>query len=202
MAGVLRFHDECGLQYALFVLKRRKHRTFYKKMPPAGQAGRNNPGGGRRHGHPIKAARTAALCRVFSVVQGKDRPYRGTVPEGGTGRRRGSRNKMLSPRKGIPWAWHEQGTGTLHPQPNIILFLYIPQHLGGLRNFFIRHISISFPNRLQKDTMLLSRAYLRFFGCAFFALWDAGISRCSGAVRRPSSLENCLTKFQDWRESK
>ena len=32
--------------------------------------------------HPIKAARTAALCWVFSIVQRKDRPPGGAVPQG------------------------------------------------------------------------------------------------------------------------
>ena len=32
--------------------------------------------------HPIRAARTAALCWVFSIVQRKDRPSGGAVPQG------------------------------------------------------------------------------------------------------------------------
>ena len=114
---------------------------------------------------------------------------------------RGSRNEMLSPGKGTPWAWHEQGMYSRYPRPDNIYFLYIPQPQGGLRNFFIRHISISFPNKLQKYTMFLWRAHLGFFGCAFFAISAVGICRRSEAARRPSSLENHLTKFQDWRES-
>ena len=39
-------------------------------MSLAGQVTQNHLRGGRRHGHPIKAASTAVLCRVFSVVQG------------------------------------------------------------------------------------------------------------------------------------
>ena len=30
---------------------------------------------------------------------------------------------MLSPRKGIPWAWNRQGTDSRHPQQDIIFFL-------------------------------------------------------------------------------
>ena len=41
------------------------------------------------------------------------------------------------------------------PMAEYHIFLYIQQPQGGLRNFFIRHISISFPNRLQKNTMFL-----------------------------------------------
>lgn len=66
---------------------------------------------------------------------------------------RGSRNEMLSLRKGTPCAWHEQGTYSRYPRPDNIDFLYIPQSITrGLRYFFIRHISICFPIRIQKDT--------------------------------------------------
>ena len=104
--------------------------------------------------------------------------------------------------KGTPWAWHEQGTYSRYLRPDNICFLYIPQSIPrGLRHFLIRHISIFFPNGLQKDTLFLLRAYRTLCRCAFFAPWNAGIGCRSGAVRRPSGLENCLTKFQDWRKS-
>ena len=49
---------------------------------------------------------------------------------------RGSRNKMLSPRKGTLWPLHGLGTDFRHLQTNIIFFLYIPQFLPrGLRAF-------------------------------------------------------------------
>ncbi len=133
------------------------------------------------------------MLGVF-YVQRKDMPSDGTVcktflweaPAGC----RGSRNKMLSPRKGIPWAWHGQGTDSRHQQQDIIFFQYIPQFLPkGLRTFFVRHISIIFPYRLQNGTMILRQTHLEFFRCAFFALLAAGISRRSEAVRRRFSLE-------------
>ena len=43
--------------------------------------------------HPIKAARTAALCWVFSIVQRKDRLSGGTAPQG------------------FPGGWHRQAAG-------------------------------------------------------------------------------------------
>ena len=55
--------------------------------------------------HPIKAARTAALCWVFSIVQRKDRPSCGTVltdfPMGGAGKAVGE--------AGTKWCPHERG---------------------------------------------------------------------------------------------
>ena len=83
---------------------------------------------------------------------------------------RGSRNEMLSPRKGTLWPLHGLETDFRHPRTNIIFYLYIPQLLSkGLRAFFIRHISILFPDILQKNTWFSLRAYLGFFRCAFFA---------------------------------
>ena len=112
---------------------------------------------------------------------------------------RGGRNKILSPGKGITWPWHRQGedSGSLH----ILFLLYILQLLSrGLRRFLIRHISVSFPIRLQKNTLFLLRACLPFCGCAFFSRSDTQVFRRSGAVRRPSSPENGLNKFRDWRK--
>lgn len=101
---------------------------------------------------------------------------------------RGSRNKMLSPRKGITWPWHGQGTDSRHSQQqDIIFFPYIPQFLSrGPRDFFIRHISILFPDILQKNTLFSLRACLPLCRCAFFAPYCA---RFTGGVHRHSSLE-------------
>lgn len=65
-SGRAAFHCECGLRHA---------RSFYPCLP-----GREE--NKERTAHPIKAAGTAAFCRVFSIVQEKYRPYRGAVPEG------------------------------------------------------------------------------------------------------------------------
>ena len=71
--GRAAFHDECGLQCARFfriwMIKfchfRRRNAIKIQIMI-----------------HPIKAARTAALCWVFSIVQRKDRLSGGTAPQG------------------------------------------------------------------------------------------------------------------------
>ena len=42
---------------------------------------------------------------------------------------RGSRNEMLSPRKGTLWPLHGLETDFRHPRTNIIFYLYIPQFL-------------------------------------------------------------------------
>ena len=103
----------------------------------------------------LKGENTAYFMRKCRL---QDRPYRRAILEDGAGRLRGSRNEMLSPGKGIPWAWHEQRTGSRNPQPDIMFFLYIPRPPRGLRNFFIRHISICFPMRIQKDTIFTTAA--------------------------------------------
>ncbi len=71
IGGRAAFHNRCGLQYSIFVIKRRIYSLFLRKCRLQGQAVRNHPGGGRRYGPPIKATETAALCRVFSVIQGQ-----------------------------------------------------------------------------------------------------------------------------------
>ena len=117
----------------------------------------------------------------------KGQAIRGIFPWEAPAGCRGSRNEMLSPRKGIPWAWHERGTGSRYPRPDKLIFLYIPQFLPrGLRAFFIRHISILFPDIFQKNTLFSLRACLPLCGCAFFAQRNACFI---GAVRRHSSLE-------------
>ena len=83
---------------------------------------------------------------------------------------RGSRNEMLSPGKGKPWATDGQGTDSRHPEQNTISILYIPQFLPrGQRYCFIRHISIFSPDSLQKNTLFSHQAYRLCGGCAFFA---------------------------------
>ena len=161
MEGVLRFtiDVDCSTPFLS------KNTFFYKKMPR------------RRHTAwtPDKNSQTAALCRVFSIVQRKDRPSRGTALQGfphgvAPAGCRGGRNKMLSPRRGIPWARYEHGTDSRYLQPDNLFFLYIPQFLPrGLRHLFIRHISINSQIRLQKDTLFLLQAHLAFCRCAFFA---------------------------------
>ncbi len=113
---------------------------------------------------------------------------------GGTGGLRGSQNEMPSPGKGIAWAWNRPGVDFRHPKLDIIFFLYIPQFLPkGLRAFFIRHISICFLIRLQKNTVFSLRACLPFCGCAFFALWH-GISGCNTKKRDEFNrmIEECM----------
>ena len=100
---------------------------------------------------------------------------------------RGSRNEMLSPRKGTLWPLHGLETDFRHPRTNIIFYLYIPQLLSkGLRAFFIRHISILSPDILQRNTWFSLWACLPLCGCAFFAFW---CMRLTGHVRRRSGLE-------------
>ena len=115
---------------------------------------------------------------------------------------RGGRNRMLSPRKGTTCACQGPGLDFRYSQFNIIFYLYIPQLLlKGLRHFFVRRISIKFLIKLQKNTVFSLRACLPFCGCAFFSCTVTYIFCHLGAVRRPSSPENCFSKFQDWRKT-
>lgn len=136
-------------------------------------------------------------CSVKGQAILRNSPYRTFQWKAPAGCR-GGRNKILSPGKGITWPWHGQGrdSGRLH----IIFFLYIPQLFPReLRRFFLRHISVNSLIRLQNNTLFLLRAYLPFCGCTFFSRSVTHIFRRSGAARRPSSPENCFSKFQDWR---
>lgn len=90
--------------------------------------------------HPIKAAGTAAFIGCFLLFRERtgcpaERPRRASPPDD-TGRLPGSRNEMLSPRKGTLWPLHGLETDFRHPRTNIIFYLYIPQFLPrGLRAF-------------------------------------------------------------------
>ncbi len=135
-------------------------------------------------------------CSVKGQAILRNSPYRAFQWKAPAGCR-GGRNKILSPGKGITWPWHGQGrdSGRLH-----ISLLYIPQLFPReLRRFFLRHISVNSLIRLQNNTLFLLWAYLPFCGCAFFSRSVAHIFRRSGAAHRPSSPENCFSKFQDWR---
>lgn len=107
--------------------------------------------------HPIKSSQYGcALLGVFCCSRKGQaiprEPLQGSPGMAPVGCR-GGRNEMLSPGKGKPWATDGQGTDSRHPEKNTISILYIPQFLPrGQRYFFIRHISIFSPDRLQKNT--------------------------------------------------
>ena len=86
---------------------------------------RNHQRGGRQYEHPIKAVGKAALCRVFSVVQRKDRPYRGDGSKRyDAGRLPGKPERNAVPRKGdtmgIPKGWTVLSEYALKKHPKIL----------------------------------------------------------------------------------
>ena len=119
--------------------------------------------------HPIKAARTAAFIGCFLLFRERTghpagRPRRMT-PAGC----RGSRNKMLSPRKGTLWPLHGLGTDFRHLQTNIIFFMYIPQFLPrGLRAFFYSTRFYFIPRHITKEYMIFITGVPGIFQVRFF----------------------------------
>lgn len=118
---------------------------------------------------------------------------------GGTGRLPGKPEQNAVPRKGDNMALVRAGKG-FQLSAYYIFIVHTAAPFKGATDFFIRHISALFPDKLQKNTVFLLQAHLPFCGCAFFSFSAAYIFR-SGAVRLPSSPENFFSKFQDWRKT-
>ena len=101
----------------------------------------------------MKAAGTAALCRVFSIVQRKDRTSGGTAPPDDAGRLPGKPERNAVPTKGDIMAIARAGNGLpASANKHHILSVHTAVPSKGAAGFFIRHISILFPDILQKNT--------------------------------------------------
>ncbi len=142
-------------------------------MPPAGQAGRNNPGGGRRHGHPIKAAGTAALCRVFSVVPRKGQ----AIPRDGSGGRHrqapGKPEQNAVPRKGDTMGMAR--AGDWHPTPaakHHIFSVHTAAFMGTAAFFYSTYFYL-FPKQITKRHIVLIKGVPKVLWVRFFCA-----SRC------------------------
>ena len=89
----------------------------------------------------MKAARMAALCWVFSIVQRKDRPSGGTVPQGssagGTGRLPGKPERNAVPTKGDIMAISQAGNGfPASEDEHHIFFVHTAVPSKGAAGFF------------------------------------------------------------------
>ncbi len=87
------------------------------------------------------------------------------------GRLPGKPEQNAVPMKGDTMAIAWAGNGFPPPaDKHHILSVHTAVPSKGAAGFFIRHISIYSPNRIQKNTWFLLWAYLPLCGCAFFVL--------------------------------
>ena len=153
--------------------------------------------------HPIKAAGTAALCWVFSIVQRKDRLSGGTAPQG------------------FPAGWHRQAAGEAGTKCCPHERGHYGHCTGWKRTFGIRgqtsYFICTYRSFFQRgcglflfDTFLFysQTYYKRIHDFHYGRTWDF-----SGALflrlnapalqgaRTAAPVLELFTKFQDWRES-
>ena len=109
--------------------------------------------------HPIKAAGTAALCWVFSIVQRKDRPSRGTAlqgfPTGGAGRLPGKPERNAVPTKGDIMAIARAGNrfpASAHEYHILSVHTAVPSK--GTAGFFYSTHFYFIPRHITKEYMI------------------------------------------------
>ena len=104
----------------------------------------------------MKAARTAALCRVFSMCSEKGQaipaePRKG-FPVGGTGRLPGKPEQNAVPRKGDSMGIAQAGNWLPTPAVRrLILFVHTAVHRKGVAAFFYSTYFYFFPNYATKE---------------------------------------------------
>lgn len=105
---------------------------------------------------PDKSSQDGCIMLFFSIVQRKDMPSDGTVCRGfqmgGAGSLPGEPERNAVPRTGDTMGMARAGNWLPIPTARHHIISVHTAASGGLRNFLIRHISISFPIRIQKDT--------------------------------------------------
>lgn len=123
----------------------------------------------------MKAAKAAALCWVFSIVQRKDRPSLGTVLQGftmgGTGRLSGKPERNVVPMKGDTMGMARAGNRFPIPATRQYIFsVHTAVHSKGAAAFFYSTYFYLFPKQNSKKhiafmTSVPAMRQVRFF-CA------------------------------------
>lgn len=111
------------------------------------------------HGHPIKAARTVALCWVFSIVQRKDRPSHGTAWQGfltgGAGRLPGKPEQNAVSTKGDNMAMARAGNGFPPPATRHHIFsVHTAVPSKGAAGFFYSTYFYFIPRHITKEYII------------------------------------------------
>ena len=105
--------------------------------------------------HPIKAAGTAALCWVFSIVQRKDRTSGGTAPPDDTGRLPGKPERNAVPTKGDIMAIARAGNrfpASAHEYHILSVHTAVPSK--GTAGFFYSTHFYFIPRHITKEYMI------------------------------------------------
>ena len=119
--------------------------------------------------HPIKAARTAALCWVFSIVQRKDRTSGGTAPPDDAGRLPGKPEQNAVPTKGDIMAIARAGNGFPPPaDKHHILYVHTAVPSKGAAGFFYSTCFYFIPRHITKEYMIFITVVPGIFQVRFF----------------------------------
>ena len=119
--------------------------------------------------HPIKAARTAALCWVFSIVQRKDRTSGGTAPPDDAGRLPGKPEQNAVPTKGDIMAIARAGNGFPPPaDKHHILYVHTAVPSKGAAGFFYSTYFYFIPRHITKEYMIFITVVPGIFQVRFF----------------------------------
>ena len=119
--------------------------------------------------HLIKAARTAALCWVFSIVQRKDRTSGGTAPPDDAGRLPGKPEQNAVPTKGDIMAIARAGNGFPPPaDKHHILYVHTAVPSKGAAGFFYSTYFYFIPRHITKEYMIFITVVPGIFQVRFF----------------------------------
>lgn len=117
----------------------------------------------------MKAARTAALCWVFSIVQRKDRPSRRTVPREAPAGLPGKPERNAVPRKGDNMAMARAGNGFPPPATRHHIFsVHTAVPSKGAAGFFYSTHFYFIPRHITKEYMIFITGVPGIFQVRFF----------------------------------
>lgn len=143
----------------------------------------------------MKAARTAAPCWVFSIVQRKDRPSHGTASQGfsmgGAGRLPGKPERNAVPREGEAMGNRRAGNG-LPPlrEKHHIHSIHTAVPSKGTAVFFYSTHFYLFPGQATKEYIIFTSGIPAVRRVCFLCALTAGRLRAYRGRAPPSGLES------------
>ena len=138
----------------------------------------------------MKAAKAAALCWVFSIVQRKDRPSRGTalqgVTMGGAGRLSGKPERNAVPMKGDTMGMARPGNRFPVPATRQYIFsVHTAVHSKGTAAFFYSTYFCLFPKQNTKRHIIFITGVPDTLPVRFFCAFRCGNLRLSRSRAPP-----------------
>ena len=123
-------------------------------------------------------------------------------PQDGTGRLSGKPERNAVPTKGDTMGMARAGNRFPIPATRQSIFsVHTAVHSKGTAEFFYSTHFYLFPNKNTKKYIAFITGVSGTLSVRFFCALKRGHQPPLRSRAPPSSLENCLTKFQDWRKS-